>query len=348
MKKRMVSGIFAALGILVLIFDAATALVAAQEALQICIRVVIPSLFPFFVLINLLSSSLSGMRLRWLSPLEKLLQIPAGSGGFYLCGLLGGYPTGAQMIHTAWRSGTLDRRTAQQMLAFCSNAGPAFLFGMIGPMFSDLSTVWIIWLIHIASSVLVGFICRNKSENLPLSLQKVPISLPHALRRAVEVIAYVCGWVILFRVLIGFLSRWFLWCLPIELEVAITSLLELANGCTSLRYIDNEGLRMIVASATVNFGGICVLVQTASVTPGLKISSYTKGKVLQTAFAVIMTAAVQRFLFTGANQINLNTTELICALLIFLFLLFLARFRKIAVDFRRKMLYNAVRNKLRG
>lgn len=345
MKKRMVMGAFAALGIVVLIFDAATASTSAQEALQICIRVVIPSLFPFFVLINLLSSLLSSTVLKWMSPLERFLKIPAGSGSLYLCGLLGGYPTGAQIVHSAWKSGSIGCHDAQQMLAFCSNAGPAFLFGMIGPVFSDMSTAWIIWLIHIVSSVLVGYINRRDTQSLPLLLQKAPISLTQALRRAVEVMAYVCGWVILFRVLIGFLSRWFLWCLPIELEVAITSLLELANGCTSLRYIDNEGLRMIVASGAVNFGGICVLMQTASVTTGLKISSYISGKLLQTAFAVIMTVSAQFFLFAESNRISLNTIEMVCILLAFVFLLSLTRTRKITVDFRKNVLYNALRNK---
>lgn len=345
MKSRLLVGVFAAMGVLILIFDAATATAAAQEALQLCIRVIIPSMFPFFVLINLLSNALVGSKTKWLTPLQRLLKLSPGGAGLFLCGLLGGYPTGAHMIHEAWRSGALRQKNAQRMLTFCSNAGPAFLFGVVATQFTNVVTIWIIWFIHIYSSILVGMIYRKDDSAAPITIKKSPVSLTQALRRSVEVMAYVCGWIILFRVLISFLSRWIFWAFPAEVEIAVISLLELANGCASLGQITNEGLRMIVASAAVNFGGICVMMQTASVTAGLHIGSYIKGKLLQTSFAVIMTVVAQFFLFAEMNRIKLTAVEIGCLILVFLLLLAIQPVTKITVDFRRKLLYNASRNK---
>ena len=95
MRGRMWSGIFAAFGLLLLILDAKTALQGAQEAVVLCTSVVIPSLFPFFVLSGMLASAASGGGNKSLRPLERLLGVPIGAGGLFLTGLLGGYPTGA-------------------------------------------------------------------------------------------------------------------------------------------------------------------------------------------------------------------------------------------------------------
>ena len=42
-------GISAAVGLLVLIFDSSLAIQGAREGVELCLRTVIPSLFPFFV-----------------------------------------------------------------------------------------------------------------------------------------------------------------------------------------------------------------------------------------------------------------------------------------------------------
>ena len=138
------------------------------------------------------------------------------------------------------------------------------------------------------------------------ALKLTTISFSDSLKRAVSVMGYVCGWVVLFRVIAAFLTKWFLWYLPQEAQVLFISLLELANGSTGLARIENEGLRMVIASVAVNFGGICVLMQTASVTDGLPIGTYLKGKLLQTGLAAMLSLWAQYFLYSAAKRINFD------------------------------------------
>ena len=49
MYKRMIQGIVAAVGMLILILDTKTAILGAQNAIELCIFSVIPSIFPFLV-----------------------------------------------------------------------------------------------------------------------------------------------------------------------------------------------------------------------------------------------------------------------------------------------------------
>lgn len=348
MKKRLWVGCFASIGVGALILDAETALIASKEAVQLCMHVAIPSLFPFFVLINLLNGAIFGSEFCWLVPLEKRMKLPAGSGSLFVVSLLGGYPTGAQLVHRAWKDGAIDRSNAQRMLAFCSNAGPAFLFGIVGPMFSCRWTAWALWVIHILSSILVGCIYHREIRQSPAVLKPLPISFSDALKRSVSVMGYVCGWIVLFRVITVFCTRWFLWSFPKEIQVMFISVLELVNGSSSLNLIKNEGLRMIVASATVSFGGICVLMQTASVTDGLEVRDYLKGKLLQTIFAISLSVIVQVFLFPIDNRVNIDLLSFLAAPVILLLIFYFAGKRKFTVAFQKKPVYNSGRNKRKG
>lgn len=344
MNKRIVTGTASAVGILLLILDAKTALHGANEAIDLCIRVLIPSLFPFFVLITLLNSAVVGRDIRILRPLELFLRIPKGTGSIFLGGMLGGYPSGAQLVHQSWSSGIVSRESANRMLSFCSNAGPAFIFGMIAAKFDSREIAWVIWLIHIASSLIVGRSISIQEAPIQVKLQTNQMTLADALRKSISIMASVCAWVLLFRILISFCSNWFLWALPVQIQVTIISFLELANGCSYLDLIENDGLRMIICSVSLNFGGICVAMQTSSVTQGLNMIQYLKGKVLQTAVSLYLTILAQELLFTTGSNIELSPVILISYPILMCIICYLHRNRKITVAFRRLMVYNQIRN----
>lgn len=292
-KTRTVTGAASALGMLLLILDTKTALSGASEGLSLCIRTVIPSLFPFFVLSVLLTSSLSGMGIKVLRPLCRLFRIPRGAETILLVGFLGGYPVGAQSVSEEFRRGQLTADDARRMLAFCSNAGPAFLFGMAASLFPFPWMPWALWGVHILSAILVGILIPGGS-NRSINPEAVkPMTVTAVMNRAIRVMATVCCWVILFRVVIAFLTRWLVWLLPAAAQVIISGILELSNGCISLCSIQNIGLRFVLCSGFLAFGGMCVMLQTLSVSAGVDTRLYFPGKVLQTVISIPVAMVVQ-------------------------------------------------------
>jgi len=108
---------------------------------------------------------------------------------------------------------------------------------------------------------------------------------------AAKAMCLVCCWVILFRILIVFLKEWFLWMLPQWAQVLLMGMLELTNGCCELQLISNVQLRFVLCSCMLAFGGVCVLLQTISVTKGLSLVWYLKGKLQQTVFSLLLSLA---------------------------------------------------------
>ena len=291
-KKQLWTGMAASLGMLVLILDGKTALEGARQGIELCLRTVVPSLFPFFLLSILLTSSFMDSSLPLLRPLGRLCGVPKGAESLLVAGFLGGYPVGAQSIAAAYRAGQLHKKEAERLLAFCNNAGPAFLFGMVATMFPRRWMAWALWGIHMAGAVLAAVLIPGQRGNQVTMSPARPTSLSAALHSALRVMATVCGWVVLFRVILAFLSRWFLWLLPAPAQVAVTGPLELSNGCCELMAVTDVRLRFCICAGMLAFGGLCVTMQTLSVTSGLSLKQYFLGKAMQTAFSLALTAAI--------------------------------------------------------
>ncbi len=305
MKGRAWTGLLTSVGMIFLILDAKTAIGGAMDGVSLCLRSVVPSLFPFFLLSILLTGTFAGISIPILSPVGRLCGIPSGGEALLLTGLLGGYPTGAQGVAQAYEAGNLRHEDACRLLGFCSNAGPAFLFGIIGTKFSDIRTVWFLWIIHILSALTVGAILPGKRESHARLQPGQQITIPQAMHKSIKITATVCGWVILFRVLLVILSRWIFWLIPDWLQVALSGILELTNGCCDLSRIPQEPLRYLVCNVILALGGLCVLMQTASVTGPLGLGWYIPGKLLQGCFSFIFAWVTIPILF-GDTQASSN------------------------------------------
>ncbi len=310
-KRYFIAG-FSALAMLLLILDTKTALYGTSSAIQLCIRTVIPSLFPFFVVSSLLTGTLAGHTIPALRPLCALLGVPKGGESLLLIGLLGGYPVGARCIADACGCHAISQEDAQRMLGFCSNAGPAFLFGMAGQLFDSVRICWVLWGIHILSALAVGLILPKNPAGTAAPVSAC-VSLPSALRQGVRSMAEVCGWVVLFRVVIVFCQRWFLWLLPQPAQILFIGLLELSNGCISLALLPNHGLRFLLLSLFLSVGGVCVGMQTVSVTHPLGTGKYFRGKLLQGMLSILAALVLQPVLFSEGQRLSVHAGWLAAA-----------------------------------
>lgn len=302
-KKSFLIGTGISVLMLLLIMDAKTALAAASEGIELCIRTVIPSLFSFFLLSGILTSCFLGRTVKGSRWLGKLCRIPDGAEYLLLIGLIGGYPVGAQCISSAHRSGAIDKQDAERLLAFCNNAGPAFIFGMTALVLPSTAAPWMIWMIQILCALITGMIMPANAGGGFKAQKPQQISPSQAMRSALTAMASVCGWVVFFRVVISILNRWLLWLIPTDISVVMIGFLELANGCMLLGSVENPVLRFMIAAVTTVFGGFCVYLQTVSVCGQLSSKPFLLGKLLQTILAIPMSAMAAGLLFPGNTQL---------------------------------------------
>ena len=286
--------------ILLLILDGKTAIRGATEGIELCINSVIPSLLPFITFTYLLNNMLSQLSWKPISPFIRFVGIPEGSESLLFLGLLGGYPIGAQAVAEAYKSNRITKAQGRRLLAFCNNAGPAFIFGISPFLFSSKLTPWLLWGIHILSCIIVSLtlhkgISQSRNFHVPNN-----ITFPIALKRSLHAVSVISGWVILFRTFQEIFIKHLDTLLPDMLKIIILGSAELTNGFYVLLSLENESLRFILASVFLGFGGFCVMMQTASVTEGLGLGLYFPGKLAQSSISYFLALFISQCLFRNA------------------------------------------------
>lgn len=303
--RELKSIIPTALCLAVLILDGHTAIEGAREGLEVCLKTVLPSLFPFIFLSSMLTTWFSSGNRKGNNLLCRLYRIPMGSDGILLTGLLGGYPIGARCIGEAISSGQLSQSDGKKMLIFCNAAGPAFLFGITGSIFQEKWIPWCLWGIHLFSSLCMARLLQSSSEKFIAKNSTPTLSITQRLRQSVLVMGEICGWIILMRIAIAFLDKWCLMRLSQPLKIFATGIIELSNGCVSLSTIENTGLRFIICSTFLAFGGLCVALQTASAAPCVNQRMYLPGKFVQALISFIVAYTVQYITFDTDHKVHL-------------------------------------------
>ena len=160
--------ILAAALLVLLIFSADKVKASCFDALIICGRLILPSLFPFFVLSAFITRlGLPGLIGRFISPFAcKAYGIsPAGASALIL-GFVGGYPSGAAYIAAMENDRLIEPSEAERLIAFCNNSGPAFIVGVMGAgIFGSVKTGLLLYTVHIISALITGLFFRGKNSS---------------------------------------------------------------------------------------------------------------------------------------------------------------------------------------
>ena len=297
----------AVLGLMLL--HAGTAGDACREALEMCGRLLIPSLFPFFVLSGYLNRvGLPGLLGRLLAPFAvKLFGVSGSGASAFVMGLMGGYPAGAAYIADMERSGSVTAREAERLLAFCSNSGPAFIVGAVGlGVFGSVRYGLVLYGIHIFAAFLTGLVFRGKHpceeiQDVQLDTADPALALVGAVRQAAASILSVCGFAVCFSVLLrvldangalsmtcsGLAARFDFD--PHFVRAMLTGLLELGSATAAMQGLRPCAASFALAAFLLGWGGLSVQFQTLAVLADSKIKGalHLTGRLLSAIFAAV-------------------------------------------------------------
>lgn len=311
-----------AAGLMVLglmLYNAGAAGDACREALEMCARLLIPSLFPFFVLSGYLNRvGLPGLLGRVFAPFAARLFGVSGAGASaFVMGLLGGYPAGAAYIADMERSGSVTAREAERLLAFCNNSGPAFIVGAVGlGVFGSVRYGLMLYGIHVLAAFFTGLVFRGKHpcgeiQDVQLDTADPATALVGSVRQAAASILSVCGFAVCFSVLLRILDAngaLSLFCgavaarfgfEPRFVRAMLTGLLELGSGAAAMQGLRPAPASFALAAFLLGWGGLSVQFQTLAVLAESKAKGalHLTGRLLSAVFAAVMAYVVGLWMF---------------------------------------------------
>ena len=294
---HIVFGAFSTFCLLLILRNTDTAIEYMTRGLLLCARTVIPSLFPFMVLSELIVSGGFADRIfsRISLPFRILLRLPTVGCCAVLLGILCGFPVGVRCATLAYDKGLLSKRECETVCIAASTPSSAFLISAVGASLWGNRTFGIALYgcavtASLLTGILFGHLRATKGETRITEQPQARVTLggahlfTAAIRSATESILQVCAYVVFFSALTGtlnlILSRMGA---SQTITVLLTSFFELSSGVSGAVGLSHGIPGAMLCAATVGWSGLSVHCQLLSLCDGrgFSMKPYCAAKLLQ-------------------------------------------------------------------
>ncbi len=299
------------------------AMEAMRDGLKLCGNVILPSLFPFFVLSSLVVElGMSRYLGKLLEPvMAPLFRVNGNCAAALALGFVGGYPVGARTAIELYEQDQCSRTEAERMLAFCNNSGPAFILGVVGAgVFGSGTAGLLLYLAHLLASLAVGLLFRfykpgdgprtRRSRGPQFQAASFPKAFTHSVTGALQSTLNICAFILFFTVFLRILAHAGILTeaarllsallAPLGLdqtwaERLLTGLVEVSSGVSSLTGGTLSG-RLSMAAFMLGWAGVSIHCQVLAFLgdSGLSMRTYLAGKLLHGGISAAVAAALLR------------------------------------------------------
>ncbi|MDW7673594.1 MAG: sporulation integral membrane protein YlbJ [Bacillota bacterium] len=206
-----------------LIFD------AALDGLSTWTTILIPALFPFFVMANLLMRlGVINFLAVFLDPIMRPVFNVSGAGGFVMAiGFTSGFPISSLLTAELRQEGKLTKGEAERLMSFTNNASPLFIFSAIAVGMFKFPELGIIlagghYLSNIIIGITLSFFSRKNNTIIKvkgnifkrayLRLYETPLLpigeiLGDSVNKGIKSIVAIGGFVVVFAITVASLSQ---------------------------------------------------------------------------------------------------------------------------------------------
>lgn len=271
-KAKYVGALLVVVGIL---FRPESAVEGAQRAMRLWVSSVAPALFPFLVLMPVLTGpeACAAYTALFSRIMQPLFRLPGQAAPAVFIGMISGSPGGA--IATARIAGQSGMQCGQVWRIALAVAGvsPAFLVMGVGQgLYGSAALGAKLALIQMAVQLILLFALRScfcgETECATLKLEQTQ---DQPVRQAVEHVLVICGYMVFFSALACVAASM----LGKESGLALLLLMDLPSGLAELSACSFSGASFVLGAA-IGFGGLCIGMQNLDVLgpTGLSLRDY--------------------------------------------------------------------------
>lgn len=267
-------------------------------SLDIWVNNLIPSLFPMFILSDILITyNFVKYIPKWfINIFSYLFNIKKECTLVFFLSMLSGFPTNAKNIRKLYDMNIINGREASHMLMFTHFSNPLFILGTLSIFFLNNKKLGIIILLsHYLSNFIIGVIVRklnNISNNTINEKEKKLYFGPvfvNAIKSSVDTLLLILGTLTCFLIISSIIINRF--DLNSYNSLLIKSILEITMGLKELSLFSFSNLtKVILSSCILSFGGLSVHMQVISqlIDTDISYKSFFIGRILQVFISLIL------------------------------------------------------------
>lgn len=304
---------------ILLFLDSEIASEQMRRGMRICFDTLVPSLFPFMVISELLVRSgacelVSRLMRR---PMKALFGISGECASALLLGIVCGFPVGAKAAASLYSRGDISQKDCEHLLSFCNFPSAPFVIFAVGEgMFGSKDVGILIYCTVLFSGLFYGILFRrkgSKADSIKVSeadfSNEITLSLfSSSVVSASASVISVCAFVTFFTCIVGSISSLFGAGTSSPLRALLFSFFELTSGCAACTSIDQPQLTLILAATACGWSGLSVFLQIYSLTrtdrEELSLVPYIKSKVFCSLICAAVTAIFTYLIPSFTEKIN--------------------------------------------
>ncbi len=285
------------------------------RGLRLCCTAVIPTLFPFMVLSELLVRTGGGelMGRALAAPMRALFGLSGAGSCAFLLGAVCGFPVGTRAAVMLYDRGLLERSEAERLISFCNYPSSAFMISATGAaLWQNRQLGAAMYASVLAAGVIAGIISGIPARRAAKKEGVVPTDMPHIVRKpqptalsdsvtaAATSTLNVCAYVAFFSCVVGCISHILARISPSRtVEAAIYSFFELTSGAAASAAVIPSRTGILMCTAAAGWSGLSVALQVFSVCssserPHPRMTAYLVSKAVQAPLAAILMSILLR------------------------------------------------------
>lgn len=285
------------------------------RGLRLCCTAVIPTLFPFMVLSELLVRTGGGelMGRALAAPMRALFGLSGAGSCAFLLGAVCGFPVGTRAAVMLYDRGLLERSEADRLISFCNYPSSAFMISATGAaLWQNRQLGAAMYASVLAAGVIAGIISGIPARRAAKKEGVVPTDMPHIVRKpqptalsdsvtaAATSTLNVCAYVAFFSCVVGCISHILARVSPSRtVEAAIYSFFELTSGAAASAAVIPSRTGILMCTAAAGWSGLSVALQVFSVCssserPHPRMTAYLVSKAVQAPLAAILMSILLR------------------------------------------------------
>ena len=264
--------IISLLSLIELIINKSIVFNTVSYSLRLWVSSIIPSLFFFFVISEILVSyNINDYIPVFIKKIfKKLFNVNDNVITIFFLSVISGFPNSGRMSRYMYDKKLIDENMASHALIFTHFASPLFILGTISVFFLHSDSLGIIVLIsHYVPNIILGIITRNSVKNNngrtnkhinSISFSKVFIK---SVRNSIDTLLMILGILTCFLVIAAIITNTFKF--DVYTEAIIKGILEMTMGLKSISILNiSDMYKVIISSMILSFGGISVHMQILS------------------------------------------------------------------------------------
>lgn len=285
------------------------------RGLRLCCTAVIPTLFPFMVLSELLVRTGGGelMGRALAAPMRALFGLSGAGSCAFLLGAVCGFPVGTRAAVMLYDRGLLERSEAERLISFCNYPSSAFMISATGAaLWQNRQLGAAMYASVLAAGVIAGIISGIPARRAAKKEDAVQADMPHTVRKpqptalsdsvtaAATSTLNVCAYVAFFSCVVGCISHILARISPSRtVEAAIYSFFELTSGAAASAAVIPSRTGILMCTAAAGWSGLSVALQVFSVCssserPHPRMTAYLVSKAVQAPLAAILMSILLR------------------------------------------------------